>query len=132
MVARPGERSKIDTECDVAALVFSPTEDPDALLEGFASDLLSQGFKVVGVIQHGWCQHQASLPVTLLPSRHTIGLAQLAGVGRGSCGLDPNAFAAAAGQLRGLLARPGTDLLILNRFGKLEQEGCGWRDAIVD
>jgi Protein of unknown function (DUF2478) len=42
-----------DSQCDVAALVYEPDEDPDRILRDFASDLNRRGYRAVGLVQLG-------------------------------------------------------------------------------
>ncbi|QPF89237.1 DUF2478 domain-containing protein [Bradyrhizobium commune] len=42
-----------DAQCDLAALVYEPHRDPDAVLRNFAADLNVHGFRVVGMVQAG-------------------------------------------------------------------------------
>ena len=42
-----------DSQCDLAALVYEPDEDPDRILRDFASDLNRRGYRAVGLVQLG-------------------------------------------------------------------------------
>ena len=55
-----------DAQCDLAALVYGPEQDPDAVLRGFAADLAARGFRAVGMVQAGACA-DSSLSAILLP-----------------------------------------------------------------
>jgi Protein of unknown function (DUF2478) len=45
----------LDTERDLAALVYDDHQDPDAVLRGFAAELNAEGCRVVGMVQAGQC-----------------------------------------------------------------------------
>ena len=62
LAAKSGERSpgpfsatqamgKFHSECDVAALVYGPKDDPDVLLLTFARRLIAEGYDALGVVQ---------------------------------------------------------------------------------
>jgi hypothetical protein len=42
-----------DAECDLAALVYGPDQDPDAVLRDFAAGLKAQGIRAVGMVSAG-------------------------------------------------------------------------------
>lgn len=123
---------RLDAECDVAAVVYSPLDDPDDLLTRFAEDRLREGVRVAGLIQHGHCHANAGLLVTSYPSGEVVRLSQPLGSGSTSCSLDAGRLVEASRPLREGLANSQVDLVILNRFGKLEQDGRGLRQEIIE
>ena len=114
-------------DCRLAAIVFEPKEDPDAPLAEFLSAESARGFRIAGLLQQrdnpGDCEcHEISL--RNLTTGERLPIMQDLGPGATSCRLDPAAIAVAAVELRSALARR-PDLLVANRFAKLEAEGGG-------
>jgi Protein of unknown function (DUF2478) len=113
-----------DAECNLAAIVYGVEDDPDRLLLDFAGDLQRGGRRVVGVVQLGRISktHDATLVAVILPSAAVVDLDHE----RGRVGCRPHAgrLASIAGALADEIAA-GADLVIINRFGKLEAGGEG-------
>lgn len=126
------EDLRIDSECDVAAIVFGLRDDPDALLEDFAADVAASGIVVSGVIQNGRCADRRGLTCRLLPSGRTVRLSQELGPLSTACSLDAARLIDAGAAVDPDLLPPGTGLVIFNRFGKLEEQGRGFRDHIAN
>lgn len=112
-----------DAQCDLAALVYGPGQDPDAVLRGFAADLAARGFRAVGMVQAGACA-DSSLSAVLLPGGETLLLAQDFDPAARGCRLDLARLQRAADQVAEAMAQ-GADLVIINRFGKRERDGKG-------
>jgi len=70
------------------------------------------------------------MDLTTLGSGRTFRISQPLGDGARGCRLHPGALADCASFIEGEL-RDGADLLILNRFGRGESEGRGFRDLIA-
>ncbi len=120
------QAAEFDAECDLAALVYGQPDEPDRLLREFVQDLTIRGYRVVGLLQTRLDDGGAA--VTVLPTGETIPLAQRRDPF--SARLSPCDLAEAAARIQALI-RPGTDLVIINRFGKLEAEGTGLIDEIA-
>ena len=118
-----------DSQADIAAVVYGPGEDPDRLLRGFADDLQRSGCRVVGLIQAGRAGGGARehLPAVALPTRTAISLRH--DCARAGCHLDERHVAETRRWIAAAI-REGADLLIINRFGKLEAAGAGFVDEI--
>ncbi|MFM2280175.1 MAG: hypothetical protein RLZZ444_2406 [Pseudomonadota bacterium] len=106
----------------------------DDILEATARSLMADGRRIVGYLQRegaseGECCGEIALKDIVTGELVTI--SQALGSGARGCRLDPQALAGVAGSL---LARldDATDLMILNRFGKGESEGQGFRAAIEE
>jgi hypothetical protein len=119
-----------DSETDVGALVYGEGDDPDVLLRLFARRRAAQGRRVVGLIQHRipgtWGRRrdagfQRLAPDAVLASEFEI-------TGPNLRNYDPIDEVAAA--LETDLAR-GPDVLIVNRFGRLECRGQGMFPLLV-
>lgn len=112
-----------DAQCDLAALVYEPAQDPDAVLRGFAADLNARGFRAVGMVQAGQCA-DSSLSAVLLPGGEKLLLAQDFDPDARGCRLDLARLQHAGERIAEAMA-VGADLLIINRFGKRERDGKG-------
>jgi nucleoside-triphosphatase THEP1 len=113
--------AEFDAQCDLAALVYGQPDEPDRLLREFVQDLTGRGYRVVGLIQTRLRDGGAA--VTVLPTGETIPLAQERGT-IANASRDPCDLAEAAARID-VLIESGADLVIINRFGKLEAEGMG-------
>ena len=117
----------LDEPFRLAAIVFEPGEDPDAPLGAFLASLTTRGLRVGGLVQeHGQADgcdlHDVRVRNLLTGER--LDVMQNLGALSSACRVDPGAIAVAARQLAEALAtRP--DLLVANRFGRLESEGGG-------
>jgi nucleoside-triphosphatase THEP1 len=112
-----------DAECDLAALVYGPDEDPDAVLRDFAAELNAGGCRAVGMVQAGQCA-DSSLSAVLVHTGETLLLAQDFDPRASGCRLDLSRLQGAAARVSDAL-EAGADLLIVNRFGKRERDGKG-------
>jgi len=119
--------SKIETPPRIAAVLFDRDDDVDAALAAFVEAARRDGARVAGFVQErienaGCERHDVRLRD--LESGAEIAIMQDLGPDATGCRVDPSAIAAAAGRLaQALAATP--DLVIVNRFGKLECEGGG-------
>lgn len=114
-----------DAQCDLAALVYDDGEDPDAVLHDFATRLAAQGHRAVGLVQYGRHRHDVpEIAVRLVHNGVEVPLLQQLGRHATGCRLDIGQLLAAGAQIAGAL-NDGADVLIINRFGKLEREGKG-------
>ena len=73
--------------------------------------------------------HCADMDLTTLHSNKTFRISQPLGNGSRGCRLDPGALAICSSFIESELHN-GADVLILNRFGRGESEGRGFRDLI--
>ena len=112
-----------DAQCDLAALVYDPHQDPDAVLRYFATDLIARGCRVVGMVQAGQCA-DSSLSAVLLHSGEKLLLAQDFDPAAQGCRLDLARLQNAGARIADALSH-GADLVIINRFGKRERDGKG-------
>ena len=112
-----------DAQCDLAALVYEADQDPDAVLRDFAADLRARGFRVVGMVQAGQCA-DSSLSAVLVHSGEKLALARDFDPRATGCRLDLERLRNAGARVASALDA-GSDLLIINRFGKRERDGQG-------
>ena len=112
----------------LAAVVFDRDEEPDPPLLAFIEAATRRGARIAGLVQEracpdGLCALQ-DVRVRDLVTGETLDIMQDLGRDATGCRVDPAAIAAAARWLDA--ARAGIpDLLVVNRFGRLESEGGG-------
>ncbi|HVY56673.1 MAG TPA: DUF2478 domain-containing protein [Xanthobacteraceae bacterium] len=120
-----------DSQADVAAVVYGADDDPDGLLRAFADDVQRSGFRVVGLVQAGHVSDPAQerLPAVALPTRAPVSLRHIRERAPGGCHLD-EAQLAETRRTIAVAMSDGADLVIINRFGKLEAAGAGLVEEI--
>ncbi len=125
-------RIREDHGSRLAAVVFDRDEDADAPLAAFIAAQSAEGFRIAGLLQQDEGEGDCAchdVHVLNLTSGERLAIMQDLGPGATGCRLDASAIAVAASQLRvALSGRP--DLVVANRFGKLEAEGGGLIDEI--
>lgn len=105
----------------------------DLLLSEFAFRQIALGKRVAGVVQiNTECQDgfRCDMDVQVLPEGSRIRISQDLGRNSRGCRLDPEALEQAVAEL-GPLIDAGADLLIINKFGKHEADGRGFRDLMA-
>jgi nucleoside-triphosphatase THEP1 len=106
----------------------------DRLLWQFADSLRARGVRLAGVVQTNSDRagsHHCDMDVRVLPDGPLIRINQVLGdVARG-CRLNPAALEEAVGLVE-ISLDPAPDLLIINKFGKHEAEGRGFRPLIAE
>jgi hypothetical protein len=115
-----------DAQCDFAAIAYGADDEPDRLLRDFAEHLRRSGYRVVGAIQHHNVHSPdiAEIGAVMLPGAELVGLGHHRGNGAHGCQIDTDLLAGIARTIATCIEE-GVDLVILNRFGKLEAEGRG-------
>lgn len=108
--------------------------DTDLILLKLATELASRGLRCCGTVQinseradSGPCD----MDVQVLPDGPVLRISQDLGPSARGCRLDPAALETAVGLVSASLA-PGADVLIVNKFGKHEAEGRGFRGVIAE
>lgn len=116
----------------LAAILYTPEDEIEALLARAASMLAGRGLRLGGVIQHdtaGTDDTPHAMELEDLASGSRFALTQDLGSGSDACSLDTATLAEAAAAVRdSLAARP--DLVLINKFGAQEAGGAGLRDEI--
>lgn len=121
-----------DQELAVAAVRFDGGDGIDALLETVVRALGARGHEVAGYLQRETDDGPGCCSIMHLEDISTgeqVRISQALGAGSRGCRLDPQALAEVSGQLRSAIG-PETDLVVLNRFGKGESDGHGFRSVI--
>jgi nucleoside-triphosphatase THEP1 len=108
--------------------------DLDLLLAEAAAAARAAGLRVAGAVQTNSTRpdcHRCDMDVEVLPDGPVIRISQSLGPGARGCRLDAEGLETAVAEVaRRLTAK--TDLLIVNKFGKHEAEGRGFRDVIAE
>jgi Protein of unknown function (DUF2478) len=116
----------------LAAIVFDRDEAPDEALIAFVGAAIAHGARVAGLVQERADDDLCDLHdvrVRDLMSGEILPIMQDLGAGASGCSVDPAAIAEAARLLERALAT-NPDLLVVNRFGRLESEGGGMLNEI--
>ncbi len=116
----------------IAAVVYRPTDNIEALLEHAARTLSERDVRLGGVLQHDLpdvIEDPCAMQLENLETGERIPLSQDLGRGSVSCRVDPDALARASVAVHGALER-GVDLVIINKFGAQEVSGAGLRDEM--
>ncbi len=108
--------------------------ETNQLLAELALRATARGLRVVGVVQTntpttrtGHCD----MDVTVLPAGPVLRISQDLGPLSKGCRLDPDALETAVALSEAALLA-GADVLIVNKFGKHEAEGRGFRGLIAE
>lgn len=129
--ARRGTQS--DHPMSVAAVMSDASAPANAVLGEVARRLAGEGFRVAGALQlvpEGAPPSNCDMTLLVLPDGPTIGISQALGQHATGCRLDHEALEEAAGLVERSLDET-TDILIVNKFGKREGEGAGFRHTIA-
>lgn len=108
--------------------------DTDLMLERLAADLSARGLRCCGTVQINSDRADAGpcdMDVRVLPDGAVLRISQDLGSQARGCRLDPAALERAVGLVAASLSS-GADLLIVNKFGKHEAEGRGFRSVIAE
>lgn len=104
----------------------------DRLLSAVAERLLAKGARLSGVVQTNTeCADntKCDMDLRVLPDGETIRISQSLGTMSRGCRLDPAALEQAVGYVSASL-NDAPQLLIINKFGKHEADGRGFRPVI--
>lgn len=105
----------------------------DRLLADFAETLRDKGVRTCGIVQiNSDCNsgYRCDMDVQVLPDGSRIRISQSLGKGSQGCRLDPEALELAVAEVARSMDTD-FDIFILNKFGKQEAEGRGFRDLIA-
>lgn len=104
----------------------------DALLGVVAAQLQAAGVALAGAVQSnaGGDDPRCDMDLRLLPDGLVIRISQSLGPGSTGCRLDAGALETAVGLVEPRLA--AAELLIVNKFGKHEAEGRGFRALVAE
>lgn len=107
----------------------------DRLLAEVAGRLQARGLRLAGVVQTNIERansHRCDMDVRVLPDGPVVRISQDLGPEARGCQLNPEALEQAVAEVEARLAADVVDVLMLNKFGKHEAEGRGFRTAIAE
>lgn len=104
----------------------------DLLFQAVAARLAADGWRLAGAVQVNCglddVEH-CDMDIRVLPAGGIYRISQQLGRGSSGCRLNPDALERAVAEAAAAWQAP--DLLIVNKFGKMEGEGRGFRDLIA-
>ncbi|MCV2448713.1 DUF2478 domain-containing protein [Paracoccus sp. DMF] len=105
----------------------------DRLLAATAETLQARGLRLAGAVQHNIerADRDCDMQLRILGTDAVIGITQDLGTCSEGCRLDGGALAQAVALAESVLAQ-GADLVIVNKFGKQECFGNGFRAFIAE
>lgn len=118
---------------NLAYILSDTTGQVNRALTDTALGLLGQGVAVVGTVQTDTPRpktHHCDMDVRVLPEQDIIRISQDLGPNSRGCRLDPNALEQAVALTAARL--DGAQCLVVNKFGKHEAEGRGFREVIAE
>lgn len=117
----------------VLAIPYGAADRPDPLLAALADRCRATGARVAGLVQRGpsaWPADRCNMLVEVLPTGERLPISEDRGAGARGCRLDHGLLTAALASA-GAELDAGAELMILNRFGKVEADGGGGRWLIA-
>lgn len=105
----------------------------DRLIETAAAHLVVTGLNVAGAVQQNHDTNgstRSKMVLDVLGTGAIVTISQNLGPLASGCRLDPEALETAVQMVWSRLDQP-CDLLLLNKFGKQERDGQGFRDVLV-
>jgi glycosyltransferase involved in cell wall biosynthesis len=118
----------------IACIMAEGAGRTDRLLHDFAARAAARGLRLCGTVQVNTdcgSGRPCDMDVRVLPDGPVIRISQSLGAGARGCRLDPQALEQAVAEAEARLAA-GADLVIVNKFGKHEAEGRGFRALIAE
>lgn len=119
---------------NIAYMMAPGRGDVDEILYRLAGRLASRRIRCSGTVQINTGQPDTGpcdMDVKVLPDGPVLRISQDLGRESRGCRLDPQALENAVGLVSASLAKK-PNVLIVNKFGKHEAEGRGFREVIVD
>ena len=117
----------------ISTVMMAGRGDVDFLLASFANRMMARGYRVRGIVQINTERtpgHACDMDIKVLPEGAIYRISQNLGAGSRGCRLDPEALEMSVAEVQASL-ESGADLVILNKFGKQEAEGRGFRDVLA-
>ena len=118
----------------ITALVYTDSAAADAALRDLALDLMGRGLRLAGLVQLNQARpgrSRCDMVLEELASGKHVPISQDRGPLARGCALDIGQLLTAMQLVRAQL-EDEPDLVILNKFGKTEAEGGGFRDLIAE
>lgn len=118
----------------ITALTYTDSAAADRALRAIAIELMERGHRLAGLVQHNQPRpgrSRCDMILEEVASGELIPVSQDRGPSARGCSLDIGQLLYAMEIVRAALAS-SPDLVILNKFGKTESEGGGFRPAIAE
>jgi hypothetical protein len=118
----------------ITALIYSDADAADEALRRVALGLMEQGWRLAGLVQHNRPRpgrSRCDMVLEELAGGELVPISQDRGPHARGCALDVGQLLAAMQIVRAQLSHH-PDLVVLNKFGKTEGEGGGFRDLIAE
>lgn len=118
----------------IGYVAASARGETDLFLARIAEKLMAQGLRVAGTVQVNTdrtCGGLCDMDVRVLPQGPVLRISQDLGANARGCRLDTAALEQAVGLVEAVLA-DGADVLVVNKFGKHEAQGRGFRGVIAE
>lgn len=125
---------RFDAECDVAAIVYAPGDDPDLLLAEFTAELSATGFDALGIVQRRRPEQHDGKPLPdllIVPSGMFVSDTHEATAERCPHDSCRTMLSNAEAWLQEAVRRR-PDLLVINRFGSAERAGGGLLGVLAE
>ncbi|MGL4324208.1 MAG: DUF2478 domain-containing protein [Beijerinckiaceae bacterium] len=116
----------------MTALIYSDSALADQLLRDIALHLMEQGWSLAGLVQHNAPRpgrSRCDMILEELSSGEHVSISQDRGPHARGCALDTGQLLSAMQMVRQSISHK-PDLVILNKFGKSESEGAGFRPLL--
>jgi nucleoside-triphosphatase THEP1 len=126
--------SRLTPPAPIVAILYSDGREVDPVIRRIADRLQAEGWSCAGFVQRELPRPDRSRCDMILEDLVTgvsVVISQDRGPGARGCRLDLSELLRAATLVRAALAE-GPDLLIVNKFGKSEGEGGGFRPLIAE
>lgn len=118
----------------IGAIAYPEGIYPDRMIAAIAQQARAAGARLAGVVQHNTCPPGRSRCDMLLEDLRTgaiIRISEDRGEEARGCRINTQGLAEACASVETALAGDLPDLLVINKFGKMEAEGAGLRDLIA-
>jgi len=118
----------------LGAIRYERGVDVNRMLRAIADQLRTRGIATAGVVQHNQAPekgYNAQMNLIDLRTGSAVAISQDLGPHAQGCRLDQSRLLEAAGII-GAAIEAGSDLIIINRFGKAEAEGEGLLSSITE
>lgn len=106
----------------------------DLLIRDVAARLRAKGLRLTGAVQvnpEGKPAHKCHMDLHILSGTEVVRISQDLGTFSQGCRLNPDGLERAVGLVTAALD-DGADLLVVNKFGKQEMDGRGFRPVIAE
>jgi len=121
-------------QASLGAIRYEQGFDVNRLLRVTADQLRARGIAIAGVVQHNLAPEKgcdAHMNLVDLRTGSTVAISQDLGPHARGCRLDQSRLLEAAGTI-GAAIEAGSDLIIINRFGRAEAQGEGLLSSIAE